>query len=75
MHGSYLISILFAIVSLSLTCLQPIFWSSKEAIFMLSKTHRGSQLAAVKWRLHKLVMTVNRAYFYEWVNGRFKTFK
>ena len=24
--------------------------------------HRGSQRAAVKWRLHKLVMAVNRAY-------------
>ena len=37
--GSF-ISILFAIFSLSLTCLQPIFLSSKETIFMLSKTYR-----------------------------------
>ena len=40
MHGIYFISILFAIFSLSLTCLQPIFWCSKETIFMLSKTYR-----------------------------------
>ena len=37
--GSF-ISILFAIFSLSLTCLQPIFLSSKETIFMLSKSYR-----------------------------------
>ena len=40
MHGIYFISILYAIFSLSLTCLQPIFLSSKETIFMLSKTYR-----------------------------------
>ena len=40
MHGIYFISILYAIFSLSLTCFQPIFWFSKETIFMLSKTYR-----------------------------------
>ena len=33
MHGIYFISILYAIFSLSLTCLQPIFWFSKETYF------------------------------------------
>ena len=36
-----------------------------------TRHHRGSQRAAVEWRLHILVMCI----FNKWVNGRFKMFK
>ena len=37
MHGIYFISSLYAIFSLSLTCLQPIFWSSKNLFLCYHK--------------------------------------
>ena len=50
MHGIYFISILYAIFSLSLTFLQPIFWSSKKlflcyhkAIVLERKQQKNSQ--------------------------------
>ena len=54
--------ILLALVSVKFVWRKAVAIAVALLLWIVHRKHRGSQRAAVEWRLHKLVMAVNRAY-------------